>query len=88
MKCHKFLHTPVMFSFTVINETTKIAENKMGNEKERDVPFQQKNVQTTETEAFALSGIIFPLALQLEHMGEMTHWLSTNRNQQIIVNHL
>lgn len=43
MKCHKFLHTSVVFSFTVINETTKPAENKMGNENERDVPFHTDN---------------------------------------------
>lgn len=88
MKCHKLLHTSVMFSFTVINETAKIAESKMGIEKERDVPFQQKNIQTMKMEVLAFSGIIFPLALQLDYMGEMTLWLSTSCNQQVIVNHL
>lgn len=39
----------MMLSFTVINETTKTAENKMGNRKERDVPFQQKNNTDNKT---------------------------------------
>lgn len=84
MKCHKLLHTSVMLSFTVINKTTKIAENKVGNGKERNVPFQQKTLQTKKRrDTFAFSGLIFPLAFQLKHMGEMTCWFCANFNQQI-----
>lgn len=44
MKCHKLLSASLMFSLGVIHESTKTTENRMGSEKERDVPFQQNPV--------------------------------------------
>lgn len=41
------LHTSVAFPFTVIKETTETTGNKMGNEKERDEPFQQQQQLNT-----------------------------------------
>lgn len=76
----KFLHTSMMLSLTVINQMTKIAVNKTWN---GEIPFQQKNQSGKKrSETFGLSGLIFPLAFQLKHMGEMTCWFYANFNHQ------
>lgn len=49
--------------------------------KRKEMFLFNKTTQTTKAKAFAFPGTIFPLTLQLNCMGKMTYWLSTNWNQ-------